>query len=184
MQGAETLCRCYFWRPRAESRLPHGDVHLLCGLLCGLPVFLRQHFRSLDHHHIPGARGQSHVWVQLGEEWGTQNESHTLVAGSMVVSLCDCDGSVCLLRAHIVFRVINPLENFYPKWEQGQHICLTVSPSTWTLIRTDCFSSLFCYVFLIRSFIFLCFTLPITTCPLQTVFSSALGELAFYQEDH
>lgn len=57
-------------RPRPEPQQPHGDVHLLRGLLRRLPFLLRQHLRGSHHHHLPGAGGQGDVRMQPGEKRG------------------------------------------------------------------------------------------------------------------
>lgn len=70
LQCTQTLCGCHLWRSRTQARIPHGDVHLLCSLLCSLSFFLCQHFCSLDHHHFPGTGWQNDGGVQSGEKWG------------------------------------------------------------------------------------------------------------------
>lgn len=57
-QGSAALSRCDRGGQRPKSQQPHGDVHLLCGLLCGLPFLLCQYLRGPHYHHLPGARGQ------------------------------------------------------------------------------------------------------------------------------
>lgn len=69
-QGFAAFCRRDGGRPRPQPQQPHGDVHLLRGLLCGLPFLLCQHLRGSHHHHLPGARGQDDGGVQPGEERG------------------------------------------------------------------------------------------------------------------
>lgn len=69
-QGPEALCGRHLRGPRAQPGLPHGDVHLLRGLLRGLSLLLCQHLCGFDHHHLPGAGGQGHVGVQPGKERG------------------------------------------------------------------------------------------------------------------
>lgn len=73
LQGPEALCGRHLRGPRAQPGLPHGDVHLLRGLLRGLPLLLRQHLCGFDHHHLPGAGGQGHVGVQPGKERGLRS---------------------------------------------------------------------------------------------------------------
>ena len=70
LQGSTALSRRDRGGQRAEPRQQDGDVHLLCHLLCRLPVFLRQHLRGSHHHHFPGAGGQDDGGVQPGEERG------------------------------------------------------------------------------------------------------------------
>lgn len=75
-QSPEALCRRYLRGPGSQPRLPHGDVHLLCGLLRGVPLLLRQHICGFDHHHLSGAGRQGHVRVQPGKERGLFSVLH------------------------------------------------------------------------------------------------------------
>ncbi len=59
IQGAETFSGCDLRESGPESRLPDGNVHLLRGVLRGLPLLLRQHLCGSYHHHFPGARRQN-----------------------------------------------------------------------------------------------------------------------------
>lgn len=69
-QGAETFSGCDLREPGSEPRIPDGDVHLLRGVLRGLPLLLRQHLRGSHHHHLPRARRQDDGGLQFGKERG------------------------------------------------------------------------------------------------------------------
>lgn len=56
--------------PGAEPRLPDGNVHLLRGVLRGLPLLLREHLCGSHHHHLPGARRQDDGGLQFRKERG------------------------------------------------------------------------------------------------------------------
>ena len=55
VQRAEAQYGCYVRGHGTASRLPDGDGDLLRRVFHRLPVFLHQHLRCLDHHHVPGA---------------------------------------------------------------------------------------------------------------------------------
>lgn len=67
-QGAETFSGCDLRESGSEPRIPDGDVHLLRGVLRGLPLLLRQHLRGSHYHHLPGARRQDDGGLQFGKE--------------------------------------------------------------------------------------------------------------------
>lgn len=92
-QGPQALCGCHLRRRGSKSRLSHGDVHLLRGLLCGFSLLLRQHLRGFDHHHLPGAGRQGHVGVQPGEEWGAALVFFSGAIASKKMQLQICWGS-------------------------------------------------------------------------------------------
>lgn len=53
LQGAKTFSRCDLRESGPKPGIPDGDVHLLRGVLRGLPLLLRQHFRCSHYHHLP-----------------------------------------------------------------------------------------------------------------------------------
>uniref|UniRef100_A0A8D8K4Z8 (northern house mosquito) hypothetical protein n=1 Tax=Culex pipiens TaxID=7175 RepID=A0A8D8K4Z8_CULPI len=58
--SASELDGSYLRGPGTNPKLPHRNVHLLHRVLCRVSVLLREHFRCLDYHHLPGAgRGRA-----------------------------------------------------------------------------------------------------------------------------
>lgn len=79
-QCPQTLGGCNLRGSGPDSWLSHGNVHLLCGLFCGLSFLLCQHICGSNYHHFPGAGRQGHVGVQSWEEWGRENEMEPVVS--------------------------------------------------------------------------------------------------------
>ena len=61
-----TVHVCHIWGPRTHTTIPCRNVHLLYRLFYCLSIFLCQHFRSLDYHHLSRARRS---WIRGGRNW-------------------------------------------------------------------------------------------------------------------